>query len=320
MPSNPRVLVVRFGSLGDVVLATPVLRAIRRRYPEAHLTVVTRSAYAELLGSNPAVTEVVGAESRESTARLVGRLGRERFDYGLDLQRSLTSLRLRGRVRTTWGLAPKARGARLALLWTGDTSRSIPHATRRYFAAARPLGIEDDGGGPELVLTEDDRSAAAGIAPAGCVALAPGALWASKRWPPARWRDLGHRLAAAGHTVVAVGAAGERGLLDGPGIAAVYGAPLRVAAAVLARARVAVTHDSGAMHLAAAVGTRVVALHGPTVPALGFVPRGTRVEVVECSLPCRPCSPFGSDECPLGHHRCMREIEPATVAALVEAA
>jgi heptosyltransferase-2 len=95
---------------------------------------------------------------------------------------------------------------------------------------------------------------------------------------------------------------------------------LRASAALLSRAAVLVTNDSAPLHLATAVGTPIVAVFGPTVPSFGFGPRGPRDAVVEHpSLGCRPCSAHGPQVCPLGHHRCMRELSVETVAAAVEA-
>jgi heptosyltransferase-2 len=318
MPQAPRVVVVRFGSVGDVVLTTPLLSALRRRHPDARVTVVTRSRYAELLETHPAVDRVMRWEPGESIPRLARRLREDRFDFGLDLQRSLRSRWLRAQLPTRWGLARAERVARLGLVWFGRRPRRPLDVTRRYFAAALALGVEPTGERPEIVLTDGDRAQARSVAPEGCVALAPGARWASKRWPRDHWRDLAERLSLGGRLVVALGLAEERALLDEPPVIAAYGLSLRVTAAVLERARVLVAHDSGLMHLAVAVGTPVVAMFGPTVRAQGFVPEGAAVRVVERTLACRPCSPFGSTHCPLGHHRCMREIEPREVASIVE--
>jgi heptosyltransferase-2 len=96
--------------------------------------------------------------------------------------------------------------------------------------------------------------------------------------------------------------------------------PIRVSAALIERAAVLVSNDSAPLHLGSAVGTPVVAIFGPTVPAFGFGPRGDRIGIIEHGgLGCRPCSTHGPRRCPLGHHRCMREIAPAEVGDLVRA-
>jgi heptosyltransferase-2 len=127
---------------------------------------------------------------------------------------------------------------------------------------------------------------------------------------------------------VVVGGPGDEALADavvaaasGRAFTAAGGLSLRASAALIARASVLVTNDSAPLHLATAVGTPVVALFGPTVPTFGFGPRGARDRVVEhAALPCRPCSAHGPATCPLGHHRCMRELSVESVVAAVAAA
>jgi heptosyltransferase-2 len=149
--------------------------------------------------------------------------------------------------------------------------------------------------------------------------LAPGARWGTKRWP--FYPDLA---AALGEPVVVLGGDDDVGLGEGivaraPGRSwnAAGALPLTVSAALLARAALLITNDSAPLHLATALGVPVVALFGPTVPAFGFGPVWPEDRVIEHpGLACRPCHHHGPMTCPLGHHRCMREIE---VEAVVEA-
>lgn len=321
MPPGPRVLVVRFSSLGDVVLTTPLLRAIRSRHPTAHVTMVVQARYADLLANNPAVNLIIPVERREPVARMAQRLAPVAYDVRLDLQASLRSRRLRRVLGGSWGIAPRRRWARLLLIWFGlDRYGAYLPVAERYFSAAGALGVRPDGAPPEVFPTAADEALAAAVAPPDGVVLSPGARWANKRWPAGHWRALADRLLARGLSVIAVGGAEERELLRGPGIVEVYGLPLLATAAVLRRARVVVANDSGMLHLATAVRRPVVALLGPTVRAFGYAPYGVPAQVLERPLGCRPCSAFGSDHCPLGHHRCMIEIDPDAVAAAVERA
>lgn len=317
---GPRVLVVRFSSLGDVLLTTPLLRAVATRYPAADITFVTREAYAPLLATNPHVTRLVALRPGERVRDLAAWVRARPYDVRLDLHRSMRSRLLRALVPGRWTSYPKDRATRLALLWLGHEPRVIRSVVDRYFAAAAALNVQPDGRPPEVFPAAEDVARAAAIAPTGCVALAPGASRATKRWPPAHWRRLAERLAARGFPVVAVGGAKECQLLSGDPVIAAYGLPLLTTAAILGRARVVVANDSGLMHLAAAAGRPIVALFGPTVPAFGFLPYRVPATLLERPLPCRPCAPFGSDHCPLGHHRCMIDIDPDTVARTVEAA
>ena len=321
MPRGPRILIVRFSSLGDVVLTTPLLRVIHARHPDAALTYVVGAHLAELLAGNPAVTHLVPVAPATSPGTLARDLAFDPFDVRIDLQDSRRSRRLRRTLGGSWSTVDRRRGARFLLVWFGRDryGTHLPMA-ERYVTAARALDVVPDGRPAEVFPRPADEDAAAGVAPAGFVALAPGASHASKRWPPRHWRTLAERLLAAGRTLVAVGGAAERPLLDMPGVVPAYGLPLLVTAALLRRARVVVANDSGLLHLATAVGCPVVALVGPTVRALGFFPYAARGTVLERPLPCRPCSPFGSGHCPLGHHRCMIEIAPAAVYDAVERA
>ena len=152
-------------------------------------------------------------------------------------------------------------------------------------------------------------------------ALAPGAAHATKRWPLRHWRALAEQLRGMGYGLVAVGGAGDRQLAGelGPGVPNAAGEfTLQETGACLARATVLVSGDTGVMHMATGVGTRVVALFGPTVEPFGFFPYASRAEVLERDLSCRPCSAMGTERCPLGHHRCLEEIFPDQVAAAVQ--
>ena len=316
---GPRVLLVRFGALGDVILTTPLLRAIHRRYPDAAVTVVTKAAYAPVLAASPAVQGVEPLADGDDLRALARRLRAMHWDHRLDLHGSLRSRLLRLLVGGRWRTWRKPRLQRAALIWAGvDTFRPPVPTAERYFAAARALGVEPDGGPAEVHVTAADAARARAVAaPGAYVAVAPGARHATKRWPPAHWRALAARLRADGLAVVGVGTEAERALLPDPEVVNGFGLGLGPTAALLHGARAVVAHDSGLMHLATAVGAPVVALFGPTVPAFGYAPYRARGLVVETALPCRPCSAFGRAHCPMRHHRCMIEITPARVARAV---
>jgi heptosyltransferase-2 len=161
------------------------------------------------------------------------------------------------------------------------------------------------------------------------IALAPGSVWATKRWPSydALARELVALLPDA--RVVVLGAAGDAPLAaaigiavqqrDGPPIVDATGKlTLLGSAALLSRCAVLVTNDSAPLHLASAMNTPTVALFGPTVPAMGFGPLSDRHAVIgRDALPCRPCSAHGGQACPLGHWTCMRDVAASVVAEQV---
>jgi heptosyltransferase-2 len=307
-----RILIVRFGSLGDVVLTTPLVRAIRAAHPAADIVFATKRAWAPVLHGNPHLRDVVTLEPGESLAGLARRL-RGRFDHRLDLHGNLRSYALRALLGGRWTSYRKRRTARRLLIATrwNVYGPTIPVAAR-YHEAARRLGVTPDGRGAEVFPSPDDLLRASGIAPPGAVVLAPGASRWTKRWPADHWRALAAALHASGFGVVGVGTGDERAILHGTPAIDAFGHPLGVIAALLRRARTVVANDSGLMHLATAVGTPVVVLAGPTVESFG--------SVLQKPLACRPCSPYGSATCPAGHHRCMTDILVDDVARAVTTA
>jgi heptosyltransferase-2 len=320
-------LVIQTAFLGDVVLTTPLLAALAERH--GPVDVVTTPAAAPLLETHPAVAEVIrydkhGADRGLSGIWRVGRGLRARTYARVVLpHRSWRSaaLALLSGAPERIGFA----GSSAAMSYT----RRVPRVERGH-EVERLLALAESTEHPPAVrleLTGDDRAAAdawlreRGIGP-GFVALAPGSIWGTKRWPGYATLAM-----AADAPLVVVGGPEDAALADAivaaaPGRAhsAVGALGLRVSAAVIARAAVLVTNDSLPLHLATAVGTPIVAIFGPTVPAFGFGPRGPRNRVVEHpSLACRPCSTHGPATCPLGHHRCMRDLSVESVAAAVAA-
>lgn len=325
-------LVIQTAFLGDVVLTTPLLEALAARH--GPVDVVTTPGAAPLLDTHPAVRRVIPYDKRgldrglRGLRRLARTLAAEKYGVAYLPHRSLrTALaaRLAGIPRRI-GFADGWR-----LLYTDVRSRPTGgHEIDRLLALA---GVAPSHARPSLCITVADRDAAeAFLSGHGIrepfVALAPGSIWGSKRWP--YYEELAERLAErAGFVTVG----GPEDAALGEQVARVVEArggrwraanacgklSLRQSADVIRRARVLVTNDSAPMHLAQAVETPTVAIFGSTVPAFGFGPRGPRDRVVEVAgLACRPCSAHGPPTCPLGHHRCMREIAVDRVLAAIE--
>jgi len=326
----PDILAVRFSAIGDILLVTPLLRAIRALHPGARITVLTKAQFVPLLSHNPHLNEVIGIEPGESIRAVARRVAGVNYTHLLDLHDTLRSKLLRRLVPGPWTRYHKRRFARAVLIVTkrdlyGDTA-PMPE---RYFEAAEPLGVSPDGGPPDFFISSaaDDR-AGVRLAQVGLsqeerplVAIAPGAAHATKRWPADSWMALARRVAASGAEVALLGGPGDVTVAEwiaqraGVSVASLAGSlSLQETGAVIRRAEALVSSDTGLMHMATGVGTPVVALFGPTVRQFGFFPyNAERATVVELELPCRPCSAQGSRACPLGHHRCLRAISPEAV-------
>ena len=317
-------LVIQTAFLGDVVLTTPLLQRLAERH--GPVDVLVTPAAAALLEGHPAVREVLRYDKRGRDAgwrgflRLARQIRRRRYERVYLPHRSLRSAAL-----AWWSGATERIGfsaASVAWSYTSRVEAVGGHETERLASLA--------GSGPvprtSLGLTAGDRAAARqwleqhGI-DRPFTAIAPGSVWATKRWP--YYADLAATLPGP---VVVIGGpedapAGRSMAAAAPGRvhSAAGELSLRGSAALIEHARLLVTNDSAPLHLAGAVGTPVVAIFGPTVPAFGFGPLGETDRIVEhAELSCRPCSLHGPMVCPLGHHRCMREITVERVLAVVQ--
>lgn len=330
----PDILIVRLSAIGDILLTTPLVRALRLRHPQAEITFVTRPSYRPLLEHNPRISRVVGWEPREGSRALAEALGGpgalKRFTHRLDLQDNLRTRRLRWRLGGRWRTYPHHRVARSLLIRTRKNRyrdrRPVPE---RYFDAARGLDVAPDGGTLEIFLARGSIDTAERFLQTltrQVMAVAPGASQRTKRWPIHHWIALSRRLIEQGNDVVVLGGDMDRETADamvsaiGPAedsgtgrIASAAGLDLPATAALLRKCRALVAGDTGQMHLATAVGTPVVALFGPTVEAFGFFPYRAKATVLQLDLACRPCSAQGSPACPLKHHRCLQDLQPDLV-------
>lgn len=323
------VLVVRFSSIGDIILTTPVLRAIKARWPEARITFVTKSEFACLLEGNPHVDEPAllppGGGARD-LHELAGRLAQQRWDLLADLHNSLRSRILRRIVPA--GLKrvyrkPLVRRSLLIYTRLDLFGKNILQVPERYAASLEDLGVELDDCPCELYPSGRDHelveSRIAGhwgsIQP--YLAVAPGAAWPVKRWLPERFAAAAKEIAEShGLKIVLVGAEKEREACDlvgwlGGGERCLNLAgelSITASAAAVKSARLLLSNDSGLMHAATAVGTPVVAVFGPTTGHFGYFPYKAASRVVQTDLFCRPCTHNGRGRCPLFHFRCMRDI------------
>lgn len=335
-------LVVRFSSLGDVLLAAHLPAFLRDADPGRRVLFATKERYAGILRGHPDVARFYLLEdgstepAKPAPIAVTGSLGdlgaslrREGIEEAYDLHQNLRSSRLVGSLGHVRRIEPSKHGLRRRLFVHAKWLRPepLPPLLETYRAVA---GLDPQApirSWLRAALTDAERSRARarlGEAAGGFAFLGVGARWATKRWPLERFVALGERLAREAGLVPRYAAApGEpdaaalRALLPPERHGEIVEAEFREAAAIASHARVIVSNDSAALHLGPALGVPTVGIFGSTVPAFGFAPRGPRDAIVEVALSCRPCGVHGRRRCPLGHHRCMREIEPDAVLEAV---
>lgn len=318
-------LVVQTAFLGDALLTSGLLSELAGRF--GPVDVLVTPGAVPLLETHPGVRDVLVYDKRGTDRgprawwQLVRRVKARQYQRAFLPHRSMRTAAL------AWAAAIPERVGFGGTLATALYSTKIPWPDAGHYAdkllALSPGTTRR--ASVELHLTEDDRAtayawlAARGVGD-GFVAMAPGSIWGTKRWPgfPDLARLLPGRVVVLGGADDAelaqrvVDAAPDR-VVNATGVFS-----LRESAAVLERAGVLITNDSAPLHLASATRTATVAIFGPTVPAFGFGPRAPLAAIVERSLPCRPCSDHGPATCPLGHHRCMREIPADTVRDAIQ--
>jgi heptosyltransferase-2 len=326
--------VVQTSFLGDVVLTTPLVSALRRRLAPRRLAVLVRPEAAPLLEGHPDVDAVLIDDKRghdrgvRGLARVARRVARERFDVAVSPHRSLRTALLLAAA----GVPRRVgfRQARGAFLY----HTRVPRDRRRHDVERNLALVEAFGAGPadgplHVPVSLDAAARASALLPPGdgpLAGIAPGSVWATKRWSADGYAAVVAGLAAEGVRCVILGAPEDAALAErireeaGTGTVLAGRTDLATLVAVVDRLGVLVANDSAPMHVACARGVPVVAVFCATTPALGYGPWGPRAAVVEADLACRPCGRHGGRSCPRGTEDCIRLVPPATVLAAARTA
>ena len=334
--SSSPILVVPYMWIGDFVRCHSVVKLLTRRFPERPIDVLTTAMVSPLIDYMPGVRAGIVADLQRRRLglsrhhELADRLRSEAYGQALVMPRTWKSALapyLAGIPRRT-GFVGECRFGLINDLRWGE--RKLPRMIDRCAALALPKGAPPppEWPLPELVVPPAEVAAwrrRLGLEGAGVdIALAPGAVGPAKRWPASFYAGLARQLARAGHRVWILGGPQERTLaaeiagVEYLGIRDLTGPDLRTAILALAAAHVAVSNDSGLMHVAAALGTPTIGIFGPTSPSL-WAPLNPLAAVVETQseLACRPCH---KPVCRLRHHRCIRDITVEQVLSATRAA
>jgi heptosyltransferase-2 len=335
-----RILVVQTAFLGDVVLTLPLVEALQRRFQGAQVDLLTVPAHAPLLGDQPGVCQVLTYDKRGTQrgprgfVQVVRQVRARHYDLAFAPHRSVRSALL-----LACSGIPRRIGFRRWLTQRAFTATVIRpagiHEVRRNMGLLDALGGDAAPTAPRLAVRVTAASrrqaqqcfAAHGVKRGECIiGMIPGSQWGTKRWPAERFARLAQHLRrTAGARCVLFGAAQDRecgeaitAACDASMLDLIGHTTLQDLPAYLAWCRLVVCNDTGPMHIAAALGKPIVALFGPTTPALGFAPYGVLWEEASVALACRPCHAHGPQRCPLSHWRCMLELSVEQVAARVQ--
>lgn len=322
LPSVQRILIVRFSSIGDIVLTSPVVRALRAKFPDADIRFLTKRAYAELVQPNPCLNGIFlfDGKLRDTIAEVRA----FRPDAVIDLHHNLRTAILKAAVGGRACSFPKLNLEKwLHVNLKMDTLPDL-HIVDRYFKAVEPLGVVNDGQGLDFFIPDDVKLPQLPASfSSGYVAVVVGAKFVTKRIPEEKLMAI---IQGLQRPTVLVGGpedkeVGERLAKSENVFNACGRASLLESARIVERAAVVITPDTGMMHIAAASDRPVISIWGNTVPAFGMTPympqHPEHSHIIEQKgLSCRPCSKIGYAECPKGHFDCMNLLDTGTVISL----
>lgn len=310
-----KFLIIRFSSIGDIVLTTPVIRCLKQQVPDAEVHFLTKQQFSSIIAHNPYVDKVMLLEHSFET--MVHELKQENYDYIIDLHHNIRTLRIKRALKVKSYSFNKLNIQK----WVRTALRIniLPnvHIVDRYLATVKRFGVKNDGQGLDYFIPAKDEVKSSDIPVShqfGYIGIVIGAAHNTKKLPLHKLKDLCARI---NHPLILLGGPEDRAA--GDEIAAVddvkiYNAcgkfNLNESADLVRRAKVIISHDTGLMHIASAFKKPIISVWGNTVPSFGMTPyygdfqnRETRFEIEK--LWCRPCSKIGYKKCPLGHFKCM---------------
>lgn len=325
-----KVLIIRFSSIGDIVLTTPAIRCLKQQIPGAEVHFLTKTKFRAVTVANPYIDQFHYFDN--NLRQLIRDIRKERYDYIIDLHKNWRTLRiyLETDTKTKWLSYRKLSIQKFLLTKLGINTMPGIHISRRSLDALRPLGIKDDGkgldyfipGGEEIEITELPLSHQMGY-----IAIVIGGSYYTKKLPVYKLQELCLQIQ---HPIVLLG--GKEDREAGTAIAAVdpvkiYNAcgkfSLNESADITRKARLVISHDTGLQYIACAFQKPVLAIWGGTSPKLDVEPYYGSATVqkhtnfIVPALPCQPCSNFGTTTCPKKHFKCMHLQDVPAIAEKV---
>jgi heptosyltransferase-2 len=330
--SYRNILIIQTAFLGDVILITPLVRATKDLFPSARIDVLVTPETKPILANNPHIARVVTFDKRRSrffsfweTAR---QLRKNAYDLAISPHSSLTTaylMRLAG-IPERLGFDRWAAAGHLTVKVPHLESRGLHKIKRNLYLLSvftdRQFDMQTEVFPDEAMRAKTGELLTKLPRPGSpTIVICPGSLWFTKRWPEEHYAQLAAGLGRAGFNLVFEGGPQDyplcRRIIEASGVEALNLPRVTTAlesAAVMEASDLVICNDSAPVHMANAVKTDVFALTGPTDSrAMGYFPYRENDLVFELEMACRPCSPHGAKRCPLGHHRCMKDLLPGTV-------
>ncbi|MDQ3109445.1 MAG: glycosyltransferase family 9 protein [Bacteroidota bacterium] len=311
-----KILFVRFSSIGDIVLTTPVIRCTKLQL-NAEIHFLTKENFRGIVSSNPHITKVITIQSKVAEVKEV--LLQENYDYVIDLHHNLRTMQVKQLLKKPFFSFPKLNIQKWLLVNANLNFLPDVHIVDRYFEPVKNIGVTNDRMGLDFFIPEADEIKTETLPTShrgGFITFTTGAKFGTKQLPVEKIVSILRRL---NRPVVMLG--GKDDIARAEFIKAecgelIYNAcgkyNLNQSASLLKQSDFVIAHDTGLMHIASAFKKKIYSVWGNTVPAFGMYPYlpddGSKIIEVK-NLYCRPCSKIGFAKCPQGHFRCMKEID-----------
>ena len=322
-----KILIVQTAFIGDVILITPLIKAVRELYPSAELDVMVIPQTAGVLKNNPNIDKIILFDKREnkvlSFIKTLLQLRKNKYNIAITPHSSMTTALLLYYAGIPMRIGFDRWKAAKYLTHKVPHPKGI-HKTKKNLSLLTILSDKKFSNQTELYPTEDMQIKANELIgeiktnTKRLIAIAPGSIWFTKRWPTEYYKTLSDKLTNNNFGIVLIGSKDEKAICDEVlpnknGINLVGELSLLESAAVISKCDLMICNDSGALHIANAVQTDVFAFFGPTVQSIGYFPFRENDFVFELEMECRPCGSHGGKTCPLKHFDCMKKILPDEV-------
>ena len=307
-----KILVIRLSSLGDIILTTPLLQALKLKYPGVIIDFVLKDQYKDAMLHNPDLSNIY-IYDKNNPKKLNALLKAANYDLVIDLQNNIRSAGLTRGVKTEIQRFKKPHLKKILLVrFKINLLKDLRTISQRY---ADTAGVNIEGIRTQLFTPL--KSSTQIKTGTDYIGLCPGSKHFTKRWHPENFIELGNKLTKLGYRIVLFGGKSDEELcaaicsaIDGS-INLQNDDKLLQTAADMRECKLVITNDSGLMHTAQAVEVPLISIFGSTVREFGFFPTGPQNLILENkSLSCRPCSHVGKSNCPKRHFKCMKEITP----------
>ena len=335
MASNYKFLIIRFSSIGDVILTTPLVRCLRTKFPGAQIDFLVKKEFAVVLSGNPHINTIITFDkndNRNELKRIRMHIIFSRYSVVFDIQKNIRSMLICAGSRTgVIGFSKKILARILLIRFKLNIYKEIKPVYLRYFEAVETLGVVYDGKGTEVFPSIEESDKISEILKQNNIVseipilvIAPGAQWENKRWPADGFAKASDTFCKQnGAFPVLIGGPGDveicnqvQSVMKTPSLNLSGKLSLMGSASLLGMAKMVFTNDTGMLHMAQAMKTAVVAVYGPTTRELGFFPLPENSRVAEIEISCRPCTQKGLHSCPKKHFRCMNDLKPEMVSNL----